>query len=201
MNHSIPTPRKAVHRETPLSRRQFLERIGAGALGLNFGLIALTGLPRPASAKPPDVTSQPIGLLEKSRYVYVSPLLRDGKESRCHAEVWFAWLDDSVVVTVAKDRWKANALARGLTGARIWVGEYGRWKTTLGGRNDDFLHAPNFFATAERVHDGEMLERLLAVFAKKYPSEIAKWADKMRSGHADGSRIMIRYRPRSGENR
>lgn len=190
-----------------LTRRRFLKRIG---MGMGMGALALSwtlpGRPRPAiaqgitqaKAKRPDEASIPTELLEQSGFVYISPLLRDGKESRCHAEVWYAWIDDSIVITVAKDRWKATALARGLNGARIWVGDHGRWKARLGGRNENFLTAPSFYATASRVEDSQMIERLLTVYAKKYPDEIDRWRDRMRSGNADGSRILIRYRPKLG---
>jgi hypothetical protein len=193
---NLPTPKfyDPEPREDGLTRRRFLTRLGVGALGLAW---ALPGRPRPVIAKEPDSTSLPIALLERSPFVYVSPLLRNGKESSCHAELWFAWIDDSIVVTVAKDRWKATALTRGLNGARIWVGDHGRWKNMIGGHNAAYLEAPNFLATAERVEDKKMIERLLTVYAKKYPDEIARWSDRMRSGNADGSRIMIRYRPDS----
>jgi hypothetical protein len=136
-----------------------------------------------------------VDLLEQSPFVYISPLRSDGKESLCHAEVWYAWIDDSIIVTVAKDRWKAKALARGLDGARIWVGDHGRWNSRLGGHNKKFMGAPNFLAKADEVQDPEMIERLLTVYGKKYPTEIGRWRDRMRSGNADGSRILIRYRP------
>jgi hypothetical protein len=194
------TPKK-LEMEKPeggLTRRLFLTRLGVGAVGLAW---ALPGRPRPVIAKQPEATSLPIALLEQSPFIYVSPLLRDGEESRCHAELWFAWIDDSIIVTVAKDRWKATALARGLNGAHIWVGNHGRWKTMLGGRNEDFRGAPNFIATGEQVDDPKMIDRLLTAYAKKYPDEIAKWSDRMRSGNADGSRILIRYRPGIGGKR
>jgi hypothetical protein len=70
----------------------------------------------------------------------------------------------------------------------------------LGGQNGDFRGAPNFIATAEKVDDPKMIDRLLTVYGKKYPGEIAKWSDRMRSGNADGSRILIRYRPGIGRN-
>jgi hypothetical protein len=185
--------------EGALTRRRFLTRLvtqmGVGAVGLAW---ALPGRPRPVMAKEPEATALPIALLEESPFVYISPLLENGEESSCHAEVWFAWIDDSVIVTVAKDRWKAKALARGLNGAHVWVGDHGRWKTMLGGRNEDFRGAPNFIATAEKVDDPKMIDRLLTAYEKKYPDEIGKWADRMRSGNADGSRLLIRYRPGIG---
>jgi len=198
MKHPILNSSEMDAGEASLTRRRFLTRLGVGAVGL---ACALPGQPRTVLAKQPDSSSLPIGLLEKSSFVYISPLLRNGKESSCHAELWYAWIDDSVVVTVARDRWKAIALEKGLNGARIWVGDHGRWKTMLGSRNEEFLTAPNFYAKAERVEDKKMIEPLLTVYAKKYPNEIAKWSDRMRSGNADGSRIMIRYRPDSGESK
>jgi len=198
MKHPILNSSEMDAGEASLTRRRFLTRLGVGAVGL---ACALPGQPRTVLAKQPDSSSLPIGLLEKSSFVYISPLLRNGKESSCHAELWYAWIDDSVVVTVARDRWKAIALEKGLNGARIWVGDHGRWKTMLGGHNEEFLTAPNFYAKAERVEDKKMIEPLLTVYAKKYPNEIAKWRDRMRSGNADGSRIMIRYRPDSGESK
>jgi hypothetical protein len=178
-----------------LSRRAFVLRATTGVVGLAIG--GLARAPRARAAEPAPGAA-PEALLEKSPYVYVSPLRRDGEESRCHAEVWFAWIDDAVVVTVAADRWKARALDRGLDRARIWVGDHGRWKTMLGGRNEAFRSAPNFVARAEKVDDPGMIDRLLAAYERKYPNEIATWRDRMRSGNADGSRIMIRYRPISG---
>jgi len=143
-----------------------------------------------AGALPADL----VAALEKSEYVYVSPLKRDGSESRCHGEVWYAWLDDSVVMTVSSDGWKAGAIERGLDRARLWVGDYGRWKGVLG-TNDRFRKGPSFEASAERVRDAALVERLLAVYERKYPAEIGRWRDRMRKGNADGSRTLIRYRP------
>lgn len=124
----------------------------------------------------------------------MSPLLADGKESRCHGEVWFGWLDGSVVVITAKERWKSRALARGLDRARIWVGEHGPWKRLIG-RNETFRRAPHFDARAEAVKDQALLDRLLALYDEKYPEEIPDWRDRMRRGYADGSRVLIRYTP------
>jgi len=45
------------------------------------------------------------------------------------------------------------------------------------------------------VNDDALLDRLLAIYDRKYPGEIDKWRDRMRSGYADGSRILIRYTP------
>ena len=192
-------------RQAPLTRRRLL---AAAAHGLAWPWIAgpLLSLASPLSPsmaqaraeEHPDPSGSerlPVGLLESSPYVYVSPLRSDGRESRCHGELWFAWLDGSVVVTVASDRWKAEALGRGLDSARIWVGDHGRWKTLLRGRNEAFRAAPSFVARAEKATDEGLLDRLLATYERKYPAEIADWRERMKRGNADGSRIMIRSTP------
>ena len=46
------------------------------------------------------------------------------------------------------------------------------------------------------IEDAAMIERLLAAYELKYPDEIDSWRDRMRSGFADGSRVLLRYRPR-----
>jgi len=167
-----------------LDRREFVRgALGAATLLLLPSGRARAGLPEGA-----------VETLEASPYVYVSPLRKDGSESTCHAEVWFAWLDGAVVVTVASDRWKARSIERGLGRARVWVGDYGRWKG-VGTRNEAFRKGPTFDARATAVQDEALLDRLLAVYARKYPDEIGRWDAKMRAGHTDGSRVLIRYEP------
>ena len=133
--------------------------------------------------------------LEKSPYVYISPLVGGGKESTCHGEVWYGWIDGAVVINTGSGGWKARAIDRGLDTARIWVGDHGRWKK-LAGRNQAFRQAPHFDAKGAMLpNDALLLERLLAQFERKYPDEIGRWRDKMRSGYLDGSRVLIRYTP------
>ncbi len=132
--------------------------------------------------------------LASSPYVYVSPLLSAGGESSCHGEVWFGWIDGSVVVNTSVKTWKARSLSKGLQRARIWIGDYGRWKQTIG-RNEAFRAGPFFDARATISKDAELLEKLLALYEIKYPDEIANWSDKMRAGFHDGSRVLIQYEP------
>ena len=132
--------------------------------------------------------------LAESPYVYISPLLADGSESRCHGEVWFGWIDDAVVVNTSPDRWKATAIGRGLDRARLWVGDYGRWKKMVG-KSEAFRAGPSFDARAETANEPGLIDELLAQYDSKYPAEIGKWRDKMKRGVADGSRLLIRYRP------
>jgi hypothetical protein len=137
----------------------------------------------------------PTALLESSPFVYISPLRRNGSESSCHSEVWFAWIDGAVVINTAPTTWKSRALAAGRDRARIWVGDHGRVKQMIG-KNEAFRSAPHFDARVESVKNGEpLLERLLGVYEKKYPREIANWRDKMREGYKSGDRLLLRYTP------
>jgi hypothetical protein len=151
------------------------------------GALAPRALARAAAAEPALDAA-----LERSGFVYVSPLRADGKESSCHGEVWFGWLDGAVVLITARDRWKARAVLQGLDRARIWVGDHGTWKQLVG-RNEEFRQAPSFDARAAIENDAALLDRLIASYERKYPQEIGRWRDRFRQGFADGSRVLIRY--------
>jgi hypothetical protein len=160
---------------------------------LRLGFGAAAALAWPGRARAAELGADVRALLEKSGFVYVSPLLASGAESRCHGEVWFGWLDGGVVLITANDTWKARALARGLDRARLWVGDHGRVGRVLG--RDAFRAAPSFEARARREPSPEVLDRLMAAYRKKYPDEIARWEPRMRAGFASGDRILIRYEP------
>jgi hypothetical protein len=164
-----------------LTRRELIQLAAA---------VALAWPARSRAALAPDVT----GLLEKSPFVYVSPLKGDGAESRCHGEVWYGWLDDAVVLITSSTSWKARALGRGLARARVWVGDYGRVGRVLGS-GDDFRKGPSFEARAERSQDAALLDRLMLTYRRKYPKEIGSWEPRMRFGFSSGERILIRYTP------
>ena len=160
-------------------------------MGLGAGALAALAWPLPARALlAADVTA----LLERSGFVYVSPLKRDSNESRCHAEVWYAWLDADVVLITSQTSWKARALALGLERARIWVGDYGRVGRVLG-NGESFRDGPSFEARARRSQDAGLLERLMASYRHKYPNEIGSWESRMRAGFESGERIVLRYTP------
>jgi hypothetical protein len=169
-----------------IDRREFIAA-ACGALLLPY---AAPVRARAASALP-DATRI---ALSKSPYVYVSPLRSDGSESRCHGEVWFGWIAGAVVVNTSPERWKAIAIDRGLDRARIWVGDFGRWKEMIG-KNETFRDGPSFDARAEIANEAGLIDVLLEQYDGKYPAEIATWRDKMKKGIADGSRVLIRYRP------
>ena len=160
-----------------LTRRSFV----AGAVGL-------------AVFPPRARASVPGAALSESPFVYVSPLRSDGAESTCHGEVWFAWLDGAVALVTSHESWKARALARGLARARIWVGDYGRWKR-LGVRNEAFRNGPHFEARARRSRDAALLDRMMEQYRTKYPAEIGKWEPRFREGFASGKRVLLVYAP------
>ncbi len=172
-----------------IRRREFL---AAGAALLLWPLARRGRAAGDSEAIVPGLEKALETALETSGFVYVSPLRSDGSESTCHGEVWFAWLDDGVVLITSRDSWKARSLAKGLDRARIWVGDHGRWKRWIG-RNEDFRRAPSFTARARTVKDEAQLERLIAVYDEKYPDEIGTWRRRFREGYADGSRVLIRY--------
>ena len=148
----------------------------------------------PAGRTPPQTPSSlpSESQLAESEFVYVSPLLSNGRESTCHGEVWYAWLDNSVVLITAKTTWKARALSRGMNSARIWVGDHGRWKGWFR-NNEAFRQAPSFDAIASIDNDASLLDRLMKVYETKYPAEFSEWEDRQRSGFRSGERIIIRY--------
>ncbi len=174
-----------------ISRRVFL----GGLAGLLISPTAPAARARAARTPGAAVPIAATRALESSPFVYVSPLRSDGSESACHGEVWFGWIDGAVVLITSEGTWKARSAARGLDRARIWVGDYGRWKERLGGRNERFREGPSFDARALRVTERGLLDRLLAIFDQKYPGEIGKWRPRMEKGFRDGSRVLLRYEP------
>jgi hypothetical protein len=163
-------------------RRTFLAATGAALL-----------VPKRLFAAEPA----PVELLEKSEFVYVSPLRKDGAESTCHGEVWYGWIDGTVVVNTRRGTWKAKALEKGLDRARIWVGNHGRWKGLLptGEGNEEFRKAPTFDARARFETDRKVNDRLLEMYAKKYGSSFDRWHEDMKTGFFSGQRKLIRYEP------
>ncbi len=129
--------------------------------------------------------------LSRSPLVYVSPLRRDGKQCRCHAEVWFAADEaDALVVTSAK-AWRARAIGLGLTRARLWVGDHGEWDKS--GKTQAFRESPTFLAEASIETSQKMYDRALVLFGSKYTREWSDWGPRFKKGLADGSRVLIRY--------
>ena len=166
-----------------LGRRELLK--GTAALA---GLALLPGRGRAEGYTLPAATRS---VLASSPLVYISPLLSDGRESRCHGEVWFFFDEGDVVICTGRTTWKGRALEGGKDRARIWVGDFGR-----GGEVADRYRAgPTFATRASEDRDGDAFNRLLSAFGEKYPEQWGKWEPRFKKGFEDHSRLLIRYEP------
>jgi hypothetical protein len=174
-----------------LSRRCFL----ASAALLSGAVLLPPGFARGAQGGY-AVPKATLAAMRKSPLVYITPLRTDGKESACHAEVWFAADGDDVLVVTVKEAWRSQAPKRGLDRARVWVGDFGAWKSAKG----KFKSAPTFLAEVAHVgSDAGTVERALQTMGTKYEDEgWSKWGQRFREGLADGSRVLLRYRPVAG---
>src|SRR5262245_48285495 len=141
-----------------------------------------------AAAALPEATR---AALVESDTVYITPLKSNGAESRCHAEVWFVADAEGLFVVTAATAWRADAVRKGLTSARLWVGEFGEWNKA----GDKFRAAPGFDAVATLESARERQEAALDAFGKKYSMEWLVWGPRFRNGLADGSRVLLHYRP------
>ncbi len=181
--------------EHGLDRRRFL----TGAAGLLVAPLALRAGPAWAAhhekaEAAPGLAAATRAKLASSEFVYISPLKSDGVESRCHGEVWYGWFDGAVYITTGNSTWKSRALARGLDRAKLWVGDYGRWRGLLS-KNEAFRQGPELLTRVSRDTDPAAGRRLLAIFAEKYPDEFPGWKDRMERGHETGERWVLRYEP------
>lgn len=169
---------------TPLTRRSFL---GAALLAGASGLLPRVG--RAAHHEGDALASA----IQKSPLVYISPLQSNGKESACHAEVWFVADGGDLLVVTNPERWRAAAIRKGLDRARLWVGDHGLWKKSKG----SFKQSPTTLAGARLETNPTVHARALAEFGAKYSEEWSKWGPRFREGLASGERVLIRYSPTS----
>jgi len=157
-------------------------------LSAGTGMLAMAGLPRSAFAAD---ASGLRGAMDDSALIYLTPLRRDGSESRCQSEVWFVHYDADLYVVTAHDAWRARAIASGLTRARIWVGDVGRWSDSDG----SYRRLPQIEALASQVQDAQAQDAVLDAMGDKYRLEWLVWGPRFRKGLADGSRVMLCYQP------
>lgn len=128
--------------------------------------------------------------LATSKLVYLTPLKSNGEESRCKAEIWFAYHGGDVFVVTQADAWRAQAIRQGLTRARLWVGEFGVWSSA----DDAFRQAPELMASASLVADSEQQQPVLEAMGGKYAEDgWNTWGQRFRDGLANGERVMLRY--------
>lgn len=164
-----------------LTRRELLV---AGGCALGSAVL----WPRVGRAAP---DSGWLEVAKTSPLAYISPLAKDGSESRCHGEVWFFVDGGDVVIATAAKTWKARAIAAGRSSARVWVGDFGPYASAA----EKLKTAPNFVAQASIDGDRAVFDRLLAAFEIKYPNEWAKWKPRFESSYTDGTRVVVRYKP------
>jgi hypothetical protein len=167
--------------------RRALLRAGA----ITLGLAALAPRRLFAADAPFQLAQPTLDALQSSKLVYVSPLKKDGSESKCHGEVWYFWDRDAVVIATATTGWKTRAVRAGNDRARLWVGDFGPYAKA----RDKVRAAPGFTAHAAVDPDPATFQRLLESYGTRYPDEWGKWKPRFESSHADGSRTVVRYTP------
>lgn len=156
-------------------------------LGSSAALLLASIRSHAATPLPQDLRSA----LDDSDLIYITPLKKDGGESRCHAEVWFVFDGASVFVVTNATAWRARGIEAGQTRARAWVGEFGNWQSA----KESFRTAPELFATGSVVSAANEQTRALELMGDKYRLEWIVWGPRFRNGLADGSRVMLQYAP------
>ena len=136
-----------------------------------------------------DMAAKPT--LDTSHLIYLTPYRSDGSESACHGEVWFVHHEQEIYVVTKADAWRANAIRQKLDKAKIWIGEFGMWKSS----NDAYRAAPSLDINGAIEADTRVHARILDAFGKKYAKEWGVWGPRFRDGLDEGSRVMLRYQP------
>lgn len=129
---------------------------------------------------------------EESSLIYLTPLQSSGAESSCQAEIWFASVEGNFYVVTEADAWRSQAIGKGLTRTRIWVGDVGMWKDSDGA----YKSLPVLEASAAQETDTAVQEKVLEAMGGKYSGDgWDRWGPRFRTGLAEGSRVMLRYSP------
>ncbi|MEM7467191.1 MAG: hypothetical protein AAF387_09930, partial [Pseudomonadota bacterium] len=132
-----------------------------------------------------------ISALDKSALIYLSPILSNGNESKCHGEVWFIHHENEIFVVTQQDAWRAEAVRQGLNTAACWIGEFGVWTRA----KNKYKSAPYLRLSGRLETDAGLHSTLLEKFGVKYAKEWDSWGPRFRKGLANGSRVMLRYQP------
>lgn len=119
--------------------------------------------------------------LAAAKYVYISSTRKDGSLG-APAEIWFFWHDGAVYVGTPKATWRVKRINAGRTAAKIAVGS---------------ANGPSFTATGSVVKDPKIEALMMEAYAKKYPDGWAKYAETFRNGFTDGTRVVVKYLPKS----
>ncbi len=143
-----------------------------------LAIIALLLAPLAAPAELPKDLQQS---LSTAKYVYISSTRKDGALSK-PAEIWFLWYEGAVYVGTRPTSWRVKRIKAGRPDAKIAVGT---------------VDGASFTATGSLVNDPKVEAAMLETFAKKYPDGWAQHADGFRNGFKDGSRVIVKYAPKS----
>lgn len=139
------------------------------------GLAVVLFMSWPASA----LTDAQRTELERSKYVYISSTRKDGQFGK-PAEIWFMFKNGAVYVASPPTTWRVRRIKAGRSQAKIAIGK---------------PDGPSFVAAGQLADEADMRQAMLDAYAKKYPDDWQKFADKFRSGFKDGSRVLIKYVP------
>lgn len=151
-------------------------------------LIATLAIPAiPTFAK--SISVKAANGLTESRLVYLTPLKTDGDESACQGEVWFAYSKDAIYVNTQAEAWRAEAIRKGLTDTRMWVGDVGMWKQVDGA----YKELPKIRASGSIVKDSEEWDAVFPAFGEKYSDEWPTWGPRFKNGLENGSRVLLKY--------
>lgn len=129
--------------------------------------------------------------LKSSKLIYLTPIKSDGEESKCQGEVWFIYLDSKIYVTTATDAWRAEAIRKDLTKARIWIGEYGPWSRA----KEKYKEAPELMIEGKLFEDQNQFPEILEAFNEKYPDE-GRYPRVFKEEIESGKRVVLRYEVR-----
>ena len=150
-----------------------------------LGASLIPVLPLLAQEREPDVYDK----LRNSRLIYLTPLKSDGSESQCQGEVWFVYDGSDIFVNTQAEAWRVDAVRKGLTSARIWVGEFGVWTRS----KEVYKTAPSLVITGTIESDPSEWAKIYPGFGAKYSDEWATWGPRFKNGLEDGSRVLLRY--------
>ncbi|MBV1907173.1 MAG: hypothetical protein KUG75_13940 [Pseudomonadales bacterium] len=161
-----------------------------GLAGLTTGLHYNPSLAKRAFGTP--ILSELVAsALKKSPLVYLTPIRSDGRESSCQSEVWFVWDDNDLLIVTASKSWRARAITNGLSRTRMWVGDEGVWSDNQGA----YRNLPGFYAEASIDKSARGHAQVLKAMGDKYYVQWLVWQSRFENGLADGTRVLLRYRP------
>jgi len=184
---------------TEYSRRQVVQSLAALGLLSSPGLVASQSVAKSLSLQQTGSTAtlnlapEIAQALTDSPLIYLTPIKLGGDYSRCQSEVWFVVVGGEILVCTDQTSWRAQAVMAGLQRTQIWVGDVGVWEADFKAH----LALPSLRATARIAQSAKLIDAALDAFGDQYPVQWLLWGNRFRKGLANGSRVMLAYRPSS----